>query len=371
MPAEMPSNPLARDLEEVVASVGEAWEQLRGARLFVTGGTGFVGTWLLESLVWANRTLGLGAEMVVLTRDAGRFADKALHLASEPSISLLHGDVVDFEPPAGPFTHVIHAAAESSTRQNEIDPLRMIDTVSTGTRNVLEAARAWGGPRVLFVSSGAVYGPQPEDMPLIAEDYLGGPNQLAPGSAYAESKRFAELLCATYAAQHGVPVAAARCFAFVGPYLSLDAHFAIGNFIGNGIAGEPIVVKGDGTPVRSYMYASDLAAWLLTILARGDAGRAYNVGSEDGRTIAEIANAVATVFEPTPKVSIEALDGANSGGAGNRYVPSTARARGELGLSEMVGLTEAVRRTVEWRRGRSDGSGSDSAELGDRRTDVS
>ena len=343
-------NPLASDLDRVLGVADEALCDLRGARLFVTGGTGFVGTWLLESLVWANRKLELDLHAVVLTRDPDRFAVKAPHIAADSAISLFAGDVMDFEPPSGPITHVIHAAAESGTRQNELDPLRMIDTVVQGTRHVLDAACGWGTPKVLFVSSGAVYGPQPSDIDRIPEEFLGGPDQLAPGTAYAEAKRLAELLCATYAARRGLPVKIARCFAFVGPYLPIDVHFAIGNFIRDGLGGGPIVVRGDGTPSRSYLYASDLASWLWTILARGESGRAYNVGSEEGRSIAEVARIVAEQFDPTPDVSV-ANAAVEENGSRNLYVPSTRRAREELGLRETVGLAEAVARTIAWHRG--------------------
>jgi nucleoside-diphosphate-sugar epimerase len=343
-------NPLAEDLDRVLQTAEEALRGLAGARLFVTGGTGFVGTWLTESFLWANRALSLGASAVLLTRDPERFAIKAPHLAEDPAISLLRGDVVDFEAPAGPFTHVIHAAAESGTQQNADDPLRMIDTVVLGTRRVLNAAQAWDAAGVLFASSGAVYGPQPADLARIPEEFLGGPDQLASGSAYAEAKRLAEVLCAAHTVRHALPVKIARCFALIGPHIPLDAHFAAGNFVRDGLAGGPISVRGDGTPVRSYLYASDLTAWLWTILMRGKPGRAYNVGSESGFTIGELARTVAESFDPVPEVSVAAVPGANSAGAGNRYVPSTRRARVELGLIETVELREALRRTILWNR---------------------
>jgi nucleoside-diphosphate-sugar epimerase len=349
-------NPLASDLEGVMEVAGDALRQLRGASLFITGGTGFVGTWLLESLVWANCRLSLGARAVVLTRDPGRFEAKSPHLASDPAVTLLRGDVVEFDTPTGPFTHVVHAAAESSTQQNVADPLRMIDTIVRGTRNVLEAAGGWGVKDMLFVSSGAIYGPQPGGVARVDEEYLGGPDQLSRGAAYPEAKRMAELLCATYAAEQGVPVSIARCFALVGPHLPLDAHFAIGNFIRDGLSGGSITVRGDGSPIRSYLYAADLAAWLWTILARGGSGRAYNVGSEDSHSIANVAAVVAEAFEPVSEVVIANAAIANPGGGGDRYVPSTRRARTELGLSETVNLQQAVRRTVAWHaRGRRRG----------------
>lgn len=345
-------NPLARDLDGILEASADAWRELRDARLFITGGTGFVGTWLLESFAWANRELSLNASAVVLTRNPERFAAKAPHLAADPAIALMRGDVVDFEVPTGPFTHVIHAAAESSTQQNVADPLAMIDTVVNGTRRVLDAARAWDVKSVLFTSSGAVYGAQPGEMALMPEEFLGGPDQLAPGAGYAEAKRLAELLCATYASDYAMPIKIARCFAFVGPYLPLDAHFAVGNFIRDGLAGGPIVVRGDGAPVRSYLYSADLAAWLWTILVMGEPARAYNVGSEDGRSISQVARAVAEEFEPAPLVSIAGAANANTVGGGHRYVPSTARAREELGLRETVDLRAGLRRTIDWHVGR-------------------
>jgi dTDP-glucose 4,6-dehydratase len=140
-------------------------------------------------------------------------------------------------------------------------------------------------------------------------------------------------------------------FAFVGPYLPLDAHFAIGNFIGDGLARRSLQVRGDGTTVRSYLYASDMAIWLWRVFAKGVDGRAYNVGSEQGMTIAELADQVAAAFEPRPEVRI--LGHGTTGGAASRYVPDTSRARGELGLVQQVNLASAIRKTIAWHRVRT------------------
>ncbi len=282
-------NPLADDLDHILERTRPLWDDLRGGRLFITGGTGFVGCWLLESFVWASDRLGLGAQAVVLTRDPRAFQRKAPHLAGHPAIQLHQGDVRDCPFPAGAFTHVIHAAAQSSAPPAEVDPLEMFDTIVAGTRRVLEGARACGVKRLLFVSSGAVYGRQPAERPLIGEDDRSGPDVADPRAAYGEGKRAAELLCTIYAARYGLPATIARGFAFLGPYLPLDAHFAAGNFLRDRLRGGPIVVRGDGTPVRSYLYAADLAIWLWTILARGQAGRAYNVGSEELISIGDLA----------------------------------------------------------------------------------
>ncbi|HEX6466237.1 MAG TPA: NAD-dependent epimerase/dehydratase family protein, partial [Terriglobales bacterium] len=224
-------NPLAEDLSDVLSETKPLWEELRNARIFITGGTGFFGCWLLETFAWANEHLSLNARAVVLTREAEKFRRKAPHLADLPAVYLHEGDVRDFDFPSGDFTHAVHAAAESSTTLNSTHPHLMLDTIVRGTQRCLDFAKAKGVKKFLFVSSGAVYGAQPAGLSHIPETYSAGPEPLAPESAYAEGKRMAELQCAL-AANSGVPeTKIARCFAFVGPYLPLDAHFAIGNFI--------------------------------------------------------------------------------------------------------------------------------------------
>ncbi len=339
-------NPLASDLDRVLSQTRDVWEELRGERLFITGGTGFFGCWLLESFLWANGKLGLGAETVVLTRRPEVFRQKAPQLAGDPAVHLHEGDVRSYIWPEGTFSHIIHAATESSTTLAADNPLLMFETIVEGTRRTLEFARQSGARRFLFVSSGAVYGRQPPDLSHISEDYAGAPDPLDPRSAYGEGKRAGELLCALYGAQHGLQTEIARCFAFVGPYLPLDAHFAIGNFIRDGLAGGPIRVNGDGTPYRSYLYAADLAVWLWTILIRGRPGRAYNVGSEEAISMADLAHRVADQFPSRPEVRV--AQQAVPGRRADRYVPSVDRARRELHLWESVRLEEAIRRTVRW-----------------------
>ena len=339
-------NPLAADLEHILAHTQGLWEELRGQRLFITGGTGFFGCWLLESFAWAYDKLGLDASALVLTRDAGAFAKKAPHLAAHPAIQLHVGDVRSFEFPAGRFSHIIHAATEASAKLNEEDPLRMLDTIVQGTRRALDFARHCGATKFLLTSSGAVYGRQPPDLTHVPEDYPGGPDPTDPRSAYGEGKRAAEMLCALYARQYGLQAKIARCFAFVGPYLPLDTHFAIGNFIRDGLQGGPIQVKGDGTPYRSYLYAADLAIWLWTILFRGESYRPYNVGAGEAITIGDLAKTVAQASASAVEVRIakEAVPDRPA----ERYVPSVQRAAAELQLCPTISLPEAIRRTSQW-----------------------
>ena len=349
----MLSNPLAADLNHVLSHTAGLWEDLRGKRLFLTGGTGFLGCWLLESLLWADAVLGLGVEATVLSRNPAAFGVKQPHLASHPAVRLMAGDTRTFAFPPGEFTHVIHAATDASAALNAENPLLMIETITQGTRQALEFARQCGCRRFLLVSSGGVYGRQPPELARLPEDYIGAPDTSSPRAAYGEGKRLAELYCAIYAEKHGLQTVTARGFAFVGPFLPLDKHFAVGNFLRDGLRGGPIEVGGDGTPVRSYLYGADLAIWLWTILLRGTPGRAYNVGSEDAVTIEALAHTVAGQFSPLPPVQVARQ--APAGQPAERYVPSTARARHELGLEVWIGLEEALRRTIQAAVGKSFG----------------
>lgn len=335
----------ARDLDEIQAQTSDLWHDLRGARLLVTGGTGFIGTWLLESLRHADRRLGLGVRATILTRDPAAFSRKAPHLMAAPAFDVVQGDVCSLPRLEGSYTHVIHAATDASARLVVEDPLQMFDTIVLGTRHVLDWARAKGVERTLFVSSGAVYGPQPQDMERIPEAWEGSLDCLAPKNVYAEGKRAAENLCGIYWEKYGLPVSIARCFAFVGPHLPLDVHFAIGNFIRDAMAGGPVQIKGDGTPMRSYLYAGDMAAWLWHLLLRGEPGAAVNVGSEVALSIRELGELVARLLGG---VACHVLGTPNPGRPRERYIPSVQLARQRYGLSQTLPLDEAILRTARW-----------------------
>lgn len=358
---------LAADAAAAAGRVGAAWDALRGARVFVTGGTGFFGTWLLATALEANAARDLGLELVVLTRDPHAFRAKAPWIAADGAVTLVRGDVRTLDTDtlavgtlaaldgqggrsAGGVTHVMHAATAASAALNAARPSEMFDTIVEGTRRTLDLARAMGARRVLLVSSGAVYGVQPPELSHVDEAYGGAPDPLDAANAYAEGKRASELLGVLAARAAGGPeVTVARCFAFVGPHLPLDAHFAVGNFIRDALAGGPIRLSGDGSPARSYLYAADLAAWLWVLLARGASGRAYNVGAERGLALWDVARLVAEVAGLGADAATRART-PQPGAPAPRYVPSTRRARAELGLDAWTSLEDAIARTLRWQQ---------------------
>jgi len=333
------------DLDAALDRADRVLPALRGGRLFLTGGTGFFGRWLLSAIARANLTRGLALRVTVLTRSSAAFQRASPELAAHEPFSFLDGDVRDFAAPDGAFSHVIHAATDTSAAANA-RPLELLDTIVAGTRRVLDFAVSSGAHDFLYVSSGAVYGPQ-GGLERVAETQLAACDPLELGSVYGESKRLCEQLCAVYRVQHGLAPRVARCFAFVGPLMPLDAHFAIGNFIADAVAGRAIRITGDGTAVRSYLYAGDLVAWLLRILIEGTSVRAYNVGSDTGRDLLEIAQLVARVVPSARGVEVQ---GAPSTSPRHRYLPSIDRARSELDLEVWTSLEQGVAQTASWAR---------------------
>jgi dTDP-glucose 4,6-dehydratase len=338
------SSPLdifAEDLHRCHDVLGlETWRSLAGQSIFITGGTGFIGKWLLATLLDADERLDLDCRITVLSRDPGAF------LRSWPSVAgrldWVEGDVRNFPIDKQHFDVIVHAATDVVSQG---PPLDVFSTCLDGTRRVLELARQCGASRLLLVSSGAVYGPLPDGMTHVPETHRGGPDPLLPSSAYGEGKRVSEWLC-SQASSENFEVKIARVFALVGPHLPLDKHFAIGNFLRSAMAGEQIVIQGDGTPYRSYLYAADMAAWLWAVVIKGQTGRAYNVGAEESISILELAERIC--HRLNCRAGILTLQNIQAGLGPSHYVPQTRCAHQELGLPAEMGLDEAIARTVRW-----------------------
>lgn len=319
--------------------------------ILITGGTGFFGRSLLRYLLANN-----GApvfHIAVLSRDPERFLSKYPEFSNIFWLKFYKGDIsidfkgINFE---SNFTHIIHAAADS-TLGPKLSPIERYVQIVEGTKNVLDFAIATKVQRVLYVSSGGAYGQQPPDVEKIPESFLGMPNPLAIDGVYGISKRMAENLCCMYRDAYGLDFVVARCFAFVGPDLPSGVHFAIGNFIRDALEANEIVVNGDGSPLRSYLYQEDLAEWLMVILAKGISGEAYNVGSDQYLSIIELATLVRNLISPEKEVKVMGIKSQDSGSR-SRYVPDIEKAKTGLNLGVRFSLTDAVKLTAEvYKRG--------------------
>ena len=333
------------DLAFILESTKAIFKSLEGAHIFITGGTGFIGTWLLESLRYANLHLKVNIKATILTRNIKQFEKTSPHLAHDSQFHFIEGDVINFLFDQINYSHFIHAATDASAELNEQNPVLMFNTVVEGTKHMLDFAKEKKPERFLYLSSGAVYGQQPLEMEHVKEDWLGAPNCNEPRNAYAEAKRAAEMLCAVYGKQHKLHISIARIFALLGPHLSLGIHFAAGNFIKDAMEGKKIRVKGNGKPYRSYLYASDLTVWLWHMLERAHPNQPYNVGSDESISVEDLARRTALILGD---VGYEILGKEDLGWNLGRYVPDTSLIQKDLQLKRTVSLEDAILRTALW-----------------------
>ena len=331
------------DLDAIVDRARPALSELAGRHLLITGVSGFFGKWLLGSLLHASRVLDLDLRLTGVARSATGLFGTYPWLASDPSLTLVDADVTTWTGPEGPVDDVLHLATPASAALNRDHPQEMLRIITSGMSNILARSRASGARRFLLASSGAVYGKVPPGTPSVSESYVGAPDPLDVSTSYHQGKRIAEHLGALEARDGAIELKVARCFAFAGPHLPLAAHFAFGNFLRDATERGHVYVGGDGTAVRSYLYAGDLVVWLLTILVRGESGRPYNVGSEEGVTIRQLAERVAT--HAGCEFSVAREPGSDPP---DIYLPSTARARTELGLREWTNLDGCIVRTLDF-----------------------
>jgi len=325
------------DLRLVADSVGPLWQRLAGARVLFTGASGFFGSWMLETFLHAGTQLGLPFRALALTRDRSRFSQSLPHLATDPRVEILESDAATMPVPDGPVDFVIHSMVPpAGTRLGE-----MARFFPAATQHLLEVAQSKSAKGFLLCSTGAVY--LPKDPPAPFSE--GDPLHAADGPlSYGQIRRRIEDQCLAAWMRGSLPVKIARGFTFLGPRLPLDGAFAAGNFLRDAMAGGPIVVRGDGSPVRSYLYAADLAAWLWTILLDGRPGLAYNVGSHLAITISTLARRIGSRFRVDVCLGSEGFPGA----APSCYLPATSRAEAEFGPMLHTSLRDGIDRMASW-----------------------
>lgn len=322
--------------------VKESLASLAGKKIFLTGGTGFFGKSLLDFI--SAQSILPDFQITILSRNPQNFTEKFPQYKNK-QIKFQKGDIEDFIFPEEKFDYIFHFATAADAKLNKENPLKMADTIVNGSRRVLDFAVKCGAEKVLFSSSGAVYGSQPEELTHTPEEYSGSPQPFAVGSAYGEGKRFAELLGCEYSRKYGFKFLIARCFAFVGPHLDRKGAFAIGNFIEDALQDRSITIMGNGSPHRSYLYSDDLVLWLLTILNKGKSCDPYNVGSDAAVSILELAEKVKTTLSAKGEIVVSAPVSQNN--KIERYVPKINKAKEQLGLKVWTSLEDSILKTAE------------------------
>jgi dTDP-glucose 4,6-dehydratase len=335
---------------DCIRSIGDgapSLAALQGGRIVITGGTGFLGTWLVEIIAALNDDFGMRSSVKLYSRNPRAWAQLAPHLAARKDVECAPIDVrAPFEFPSD-ATHIIHAAGIPDNRAHSSDPLRVFDTGVMGTQHALDAASKLEGlAKFLLVSSGLV-ARMPAGGAAVEDDFLAfDPN--TPHAVYIESKRAAESLSATYRSQFRIPVTLLRPFTLIGPYQLPDKPWAINNFIRDALAGGTIRMQGDGSPRRSFLYGSDAAFWTLSVLAHGSVARSYNLGGGTPYSLKDAAELVAQAVGPHVRISYGTV--ARDQFRPADFFPDLTRIVSELGVEEHFTLFEAIDSTIRWQK---------------------
>lgn len=278
------------------------WDKLSGASILVTGATGLIGGCLVETLMMnPKRDYQVYASGRNEERARLRFKDfsddAAFHFVKYDVMQPLESDVS--------YDYIIHAASNASPNFFAKSPVEVIKSNIDGVANLMDYGIAHGMKRFLYVSSGEVYGEG--DGRVFTEDYSGYVNCATPRACYPSSKRAAETLCVSYAAEYGTDIVIARPCHVYGPYFTEQDNRAYAQFIRNVLRGEDIVMKSTGEQFRSWCYVVDCVSALLHILLKGECGWAYNIADDESNiSIRELAEMIADIGDR--KVIVDAPD---------------------------------------------------------------
>jgi dTDP-glucose 4,6-dehydratase/UDP-glucose 4-epimerase len=333
---------ISADIADAISRLGEDIQLFNNKSILITGGTGFFGRWLLQILCSLILEKKFKIDIYVLSRNPEKFLEANAEYSFDRLVNFISGDVINFELPNIKTDYLIHMAttAASETFDGE-DQLQKLDLLYRGTRNTLEQAVRSGVKKVLFTSSGVAYGPSNDT--FFTEEMLQAPKTTMVSSALGEGKRLAEYLIGYYALKGGFEYSIARCFSFFGPFLPLDIHYAIGNFVNDAITKDVITVKGGGQELRSYLYIGDAWVWLLKLLLHAD-NEIYNVGSSKSISIGELAIVVRNTLAAEKRVEFLGLTHEVGNFCRNTYIPNTDKICNKYELHEWTTLSQGIKK---------------------------
>lgn len=321
---------------------------LKDQKILITGGTGFVGKWICEMVSFLNTNFDFNTHLYLIGRDVESFSNDVPHLAKKPFISLIEQDVRNLHDLPNDPNFVIHAAASPDSRVHVSQPLKTIETIYRGTNLILDYCfRLPKLNKIVHLSSNQVYG-KIEGEKLIREDMCGGMDSTKFSNVYGESKKISESICSVYRNQNSLPIVVCRPFSFIGPYQQLDKPWALNNFIRDGLLGGPIRILGDGKTIRSYLYGSDTAYWILSALVSGLVGEVYNLGSSEAVTLNDLAVKVKSILSANMEISGKSSKDEYLNTVAT--LPDTNKIKTRLKVKENFSLAESLERTIAWNK---------------------
>jgi len=338
---------ITNDCKSSYSGFSNKLEKLKGKTLLITGGTGFLGSWVCEMVHYMNTFHKANINIFIMARNKEHFDSNFLHIKGAQFICSDIRNIIDLPKD---INYIIHAASNPDNRFHASRPFESMTTTADGTSALFQSASQLSKlHNIVNVSSSSVYCTNLKKGEGFSEDFLGLTYSNKLSDSFSVANRYSESLCNAARSELRLPISTIRPFTFCGAYQDIDSPWAINNFINDAICKRPIRIHGDGNVVRSYMYGSDLAIWTLVIMLNSKNGQVYNVGSGDGYTLKEIADKVASNFSPVSSV----LTNTSIVHENNHSVllPDVTKAEKVFGLRQVIGIDESIKRTVEWYKG--------------------
>jgi dTDP-glucose 4,6-dehydratase len=318
-------------------------EKLKSSHILITGGTGFVGTWLTEMIIYLNENFNFNITIYLLSRNATQMSN---HIKFK-YIHYIKSDVKNIKELPSSIEYILHAAGTPDSREHVSNSIKTIDTFYKGTQNILDlASRLPNLIKVIHFSSNKIYGTNYSTTPMDESNTTSGGNNIQ--DVYSESKRISETLCKAYMSELHLPIIIVRPFAFIGPFQSLDKPWAVNNFIRDAILGGPIRILGNELTTKSYMYGSDLAYFLLNILVLGKVGETYNLGNSHPINLLVLATKIKNLINSEIEIKIRSSKDQYSKTSFD--VPETSKVENELKIKSSFDIDEALKRTILWNK---------------------
>lgn len=318
-------------------------EKLKSSQILITGGTGFLGTWLTEMLIYLNEKYKFNTTIYLLARNL----PKNSSYSNLNYIHFIKSDVRNLKELPSTINFIIHAAGTPDSKEHVSNPIKTIETFFRGTQNILDlASRLPNLIKFVHLSSSKIYGNNYFNNPINENNstIVGFNNQ----DVYAESKRMCETLCKSYISELHLPIIIVRPFAFIGPFQALDKPWAVNNFIRDGILGEPIRILGNEFTTKSYMYGSDFANFILNTLALGKIGNVYNIGSSSPTTLLDLANKIKKIINSEIEIKIRSSKDKYQN---NLFeVPDMTKFDNEFKIKTAFNTEDALKRTILWNK---------------------
>lgn len=348
MSASTRNSVVAKDVIDIVSSYQLPWKLLQNKTVLITGASGFLPAYMVETLLYLNEVQDLNVTILALVRNRAGYVQRFPHAAARSDLICIEQDISKFDPQGIHADYIVHAASQASPKYYSVDPIGTLSANTVGTAALLDLAVSCRSEGFLFFSSGEVYG-DAKTIPTGEEDF-GSLNPVSVRSCYAESKRMGENMCVSWWHQLGVPATIVRPFHTYGPLMRLDDGRVYADFIANILRNEPIVLKSEGNALRAFCYIADAVAGFWTVLLKGAAGQAYNVGNPGGEiSIRGLAEMLVDLY---PEKNLRVIsdfrtdDSTYLASPLLRNCPDISKI-GALGWGPVMSLQDGFRKTIE------------------------